>query len=324
MKILIADDESISRHMLHALLEKWGYEVVSAEDGDSAWVKLKAPGAPRMALLDWMMPGQNGVDVCRALRKERPEPYTYILLLTAKDSKDGVVEGLESGADDYLTKPFNPQELKARIRVGVRLLELEDNLVQAREAMRFKATHDPLTGMWNRGAILESLEKEVWRSRREGLSLGLLIADLDHFKSVNDTYGHPVGDTVLREVTRRMATDVRPYDAVGRYGGEEFLVLLPGCNDSETRAKAERLREAVSGELIATAGGNLKITMSVGGVATSEWPQDTSNQILQRADAALYRAKKEGRDRTVMSRAGEREEAPEPALQASSERPRNG
>src|SRR5579864_5448049 len=324
MRILIADDESVSRRMLQALLAKWGYDVISAEDGDSAWAKLKAPDAPRMALLDWMMPGQNGVDVCRSLRKERPEPYTYILLLTAKDSKDGVVEGLESGADDYLTKPFNPQELKARIRVGLRLLELEDNLVQAREAMRFKATHDPLTGVWNRGAILESLEKEVWRSRREGLSLGLLIADLDHFKSVNDTYGHPVGDTVLREVTRRMVTDVRPYDAVGRYGGEEFLVLLPGCNDSETRAKAERLREAVSGELIATAAGNLKVTMSVGGVATAEWPQDTSNQILQRADAALYRAKKEGRDRTVMSRAGEREEAPEPALQASSERPRNG
>jgi diguanylate cyclase (GGDEF)-like protein len=323
MKILIADDESMSRRMLQALLEKWGYEVISAEDGDSAWAKLRAPDAPRMALLDWMMPGQNGVDVCRALRRERPEPYTYILLLTARDAKDGVVEGLESGADDYLTKPFNPQELKARIRVGLRLLQLEDNLVQAREAMRFKATHDPLTGVWNRGAILETLEKEIWRARREGVSLGVLIADLDHFKSVNDTHGHPVGDTVLREVTRRMSTSVRPYDAVGRYGGEEFLVLLPGCNDSEVRAKAERLRAAVSTEPIATAAADLKITMSVGGVATGDWPQDNPNQILQMADAALYRAKKEGRDRTVMAGAGEHEEAHHGALQLASPGSRN-
>ena len=144
-----------------------------------------------------------------------------------------VVEGLESGADDYLTKPFHPQELRARIRVGLRLLDLEDNLVQAREAMRFKATHDALTGVWNRGAIMETLDREITRSHREGASLGVLIADLDHFKAVNDTYGHAAGDCVLREVTMRMQRDVRAYDAVGRYGGEEFLILLPGCNRSE-------------------------------------------------------------------------------------------
>jgi two-component system cell cycle response regulator len=321
MKILIADDESVSRRMLQGLLGKWGYEVIPAEDGNAAWEKLKAPDAPRMALLDWMMPGQNGVDVCRALRKLRPEPYTYILLLTAKDAKESVVEGLESGADDYLTKPFNPQELKARIRVGLRLLDLEDNLVQAREAMRFKATHDTLTGVWNRGAILETLEREVWRSRREGLSLGALIADLDHFKSVNDTYGHLAGDSVLREVTKRMQADVRPYDAVGRYGGEEFLILLPGCNGPDTREKAERLRETIFREPIATSAGTLKVTMSIGGVATGDWPADTANQILQMADSALYRAKEEGRNRTVMAGAAEHEEAHNPSLELSSHGP---
>ena len=321
MKILIADDESVSRRMLQGLLVKWGYEVVSAEDGDGALANLKSADAPRMALLDWMMPGQNGVDVCRALRKLRPEPYTYILLLTAKDAKESVVEGLESGADDYLTKPFNPQELKARIRVGLRLLELEDNLVQAREAMRFKATHDTLTGVWNRGAILETLEREVWRSRREGTTLGVLIADLDHFKSVNDTYGHLAGDAVLREVTKRMQSDVRPYDAVGRYGGEEFLVLLPGCNALATREKAERLRETIFRTPVATTAGILKVTMSIGGAAITDWPQDTPNQILQMADLALYRAKEEGRNRTVMAGPAEHEETHHSTMELSSHGP---
>lgn len=317
MKILIADDEAVSRRMLHGMLEKWGYEVISVSDGDAAWDTLKTTDAPRMALLDWMMPGQNGVDVCRALRNQRPEPYTYILLLTAKDAKESVVEGLESGADDYLTKPFNPQELKARIRVGLRLLDLEDNLVQAREVMRFKATHDTLTGVWNRGAIVETLEKEVWRSRREDTSLGVLLVDLDHFKSVNDTYGHLVGDAVLQEVTRRVQNDIRPYDAVGRYGGEEFLILLPGCGGSETRDKADRFRDGLHALPVATAAGDLKVTMSIGGIATAEWPRETPNQILQMVDLALYRAKEEGRNRTVMVGAAEHEIAHRTSLELS-------
>jgi two-component system cell cycle response regulator len=318
MKILIADDEPVSRRMLQALLGKWGYDVLVADDGDSAWEKLQASDAPRMALLDWMMPGRNGVDLCRDLRQQRPTPYTYLLLLTAKDAKESVVEGLESGADDYLTKPFNPQELKARIRVGLRLLKLEDSLVQAREAMRFKATHDALTETWNRGTILETLEREVSRSRREGVGLGVLMMDLDHFKSVNDTYGHLAGDSVLREVTKRMRAEIRPYDALGRYGGEEFLILLPGCNAAITRDKAEQLRELICREPVTTASGDLRVTMSVGGVAISDWPEDGTNQILQMADSALYRAKEDGRNRTVRAGPAEHDEAHQASLELSS------
>jgi diguanylate cyclase (GGDEF)-like protein len=275
-----------------------------------------------MALLDWMMPGLNGVDVCREMRRHRPEPYTYMLLLTAKDAKESVVEGLDSGADDYLTKPFDPRELKARIRVGLRLLDLEDNLVQAREVMRFKATHDALTGVWNRGAILETLDREITRSRREGTSLGVLIADLDHFKLINDTHGHLAGDGVLREVTKKMQSEIRSYDAVGRYGGEEFLILLPSCGNSETGEKAETLRKAVSEQPVSTPAGLLDVTMSVGGVATANWPEDPANQILQMADAALYRAKREGRNRTAMAGEAEHDEVHASSLELSSRAPR--
>lgn len=307
MKILVADDETVSRRMLQGLLSKWRYDVVSVEDGQAAWELLKLPDAPRLVLLDWLMPGKNGVEVCRQLRHERPDPYTYILLLTARDAKEDVVEGLEAGADDYLTKPFHPQELKARIRVGLRVLELEDNLVQAREAMRFKAMHDALTGVLNRGAILETFDRETVRSRREGLSLGVLIGDLDHFKSVNDKFGHQAGDSVLREVTKRLQAITRPYDAVGRYGGEEFLILLPGCEEVETADKAEQLRMAIAQQPVNTSTGSLRVTMSFGGAVTGSWPEESPNQLLQMADAALYRAKDEGRNRVVMATSAERE-----------------
>lgn len=301
MKALVADDDPVARRLLQSLLRKWGYEVIVAQDGAEAWQALQAEHSPRLALLDWMMPGKDGVEVCREARKRVAQPYVYMLLLTSKDNKRDVIDGLESGADDYLTKPFHPEELEARIRVGRRILDLEDNLVAAREALQFKATHDALTGLWNRAAILDILSRELPRALREGGSLGVLLADLDHFKLVNDTHGHLTGDEVLRETARRLTGAVRVYDAVGRYGGEEFLILIPGCDATATRDRAEHLRGALGNRPFENAGSEIRLTLSVGAVSSGEWREAAPDALLRAADAALYRAKSAGRDRVEMA-----------------------
>jgi two-component system, cell cycle response regulator len=301
MKILIADDELVSRRMLQALLTMWGHEVISVEDGNAAYEVLKQADAPRVGLLDWVMPGRDGVDVCRAIRRDRPEPYTFMLLLTAKDAKENLIEGLESGADDYLIKPWDPNELKARLRTGQRILQLEDRLVEARETMRFKATHDHLTYLLNRGVIVDLLERELVRTVREKGCTIVMLADLDHFKSVNDEHGHLVGDEVLREVARRLLGSARSYDFVGRYGGEEFLLVLNNCDTSHAMVRAEEVRKAVGGLPIQTERGPLPVTMSVGVISSREWPGRGAQELLCEADAALYRAKASGRNRSELA-----------------------
>ncbi len=307
MRILIADDDPVSCRLLDRLLQKWGYEVIAAHSGTEAWEALQAEDAPRLALLDWMMPGMDGVEICRRVRARSSQSYVYIILLTANDKVGNLVEGLESGADDYLTKPFHPQEMKARLRVGLRMLDLESNLVEARENLQFKASHDALTSILNRGAIIEALERELDRARREGSSVGILLADVDHFKIVNDTWGHLVGDEVLRAVTGRLKAEVRSYDSVGRYGGEEFLILLPGCDRAKLEAKVEQLRKAAVRTPIETSAGPVSVTISIGGMASAECPQCESNQLLRATDAALYRAKVAGRNRTDIARASDME-----------------
>jgi diguanylate cyclase (GGDEF)-like protein len=302
MRILIADDDPVSCRLLDRLLHKWGYEVIAAHSGTEAWEVLQADHSPRVALLDWMMPGLDGLEICRRVRARSSQPYVYIMLLTANDKVGNVVEGLESGADDYLTKPFHPQELRARLRVGLRMLDLESNLVEARENLRFKASHDALTSMWNRGAIIELLERELSRARREGGSVGILLADIDHFKRINDTRGHLVGDEVLRAVTGRLKGEVRSYDSVGRYGGEEFLILLPGCDNAKLTAKAEQLVKIVERSSIETPTGPVPVTISIGGIASGECPHAESSSLLRAADTALYRAKVSGRNRSEMAR----------------------
>lgn len=304
MKILIADDDKLSRRILQTTLQKAGYDVVAAEDGNSAGRILSEADGPRLALLDWMMPGMDGLDVIRAVRSQTNMPYVHMILLTSRQSKEDIIAGLESGADDYLTKPFDPQELRARLRTGERILRLEDNLVEAREEMRFKATHDPLTCLWNRGMILDILQREVSRARREGEKGGvtIVLGDVDHFKKVNDTYGHATGDEVLREVAYRLNDSVRNYDAVSRYGGEEFLIVLSGCRTQLGAKRAESIRSAIHERPIATTTGALSISMSLGVAGTEDWQELNAEPLIHEADVALYRAKHLGRNRTVIAR----------------------
>jgi len=297
LQILIADDSLVSRHLLDATLRKWGYEVVTACDGAQAWDIMQQNEAPPLAILDWMMPGMTGPEVCRLVRQRAREPYTYILLLTSKSLKEELIEGMESGADDYIIKPFDQHELKVRLRAGTRLVELQAQLLSAREALREQATKDSLTRLWNRSSILEIMERELSRGIRESTPIGVVMLDLDHFKVINDTYGHIAGDAALREAGRRMMISTRQYDSMGRYGGEEFLLIFPGCNAQATIEKAERLRSNLCTEPLLLTDTAVTLTASFG--ATSVIPRiDTNSEgLIRTADEALYRAKRLGRNR---------------------------
>ncbi len=301
MRILIADDSVVSRHLLDATLRRWGYEVVIACDGNEAWRILQAEDAPKIAILDWMMPGLTGPEVCSRVRANLKDKdlYTYILLLSSKSQREDLIEGMESGADDYLTKPFDQHELQVRLRPGLRIIQLQHELIAAREDLREQATKDFLTSVWNRSSILDILNRELQRGVREGRPVGLVIADLDHFKSVNDTYGHFAGDAVLREFVRRIAGSIRPYDAIGRYGGEEFLMVLPGCDAAATVRQAERMRAALANEPMFFNEESKLITCSFGATSWVQGMDPAEEALIRVADDALYRAKRQGRNRVV-------------------------
>jgi diguanylate cyclase (GGDEF)-like protein len=293
-KILIADDGAVSRSLLRSLLDEWGYEVTEARDGVAALKELQNPDAPKIAILDWMMPGLNGTDVVQKLREAKADSYTYVLLLTARTDKSDILAGLDSGADDYLTKPFDSQELRARLRVGERIINLQERLECALAASEFRASHDALTGLYNRGMIMTLLLREAVRCEREKTLLGVVLADVDHFKRINDVYGHSAGDGVLLEIAARMQASLRSYDFLGRFGGEEFLIVVPGCEPNETQDVAERLRESVAKTPIRAGDTNIKVTVSLG--ASVAGPSENPSALLKRADLALYDAKRDGRN----------------------------
>jgi diguanylate cyclase (GGDEF)-like protein len=300
--VLIAEDEFISRSLLEAMIQEWNYGVVSVTDGDAAWETLQSPDAPSLIILDWVMPGKSGLDICHMIRNNQKEEYAYkyIILLTGKETKEDIVRGLEAGADDYITKPFDAHELRMRLRAGRRIIELHDKL-------RYYATYDPLTGLLNRRFLFDRLNKEIARAKRENSPLSIGLLDLDHFKSVNDAWGHLAGDKVLCEAARRIRSCLREYDVigryrensvVGRYGGEEFLIVALGVGSSQAMNTFERIRACISEQSIDVSGDIVSITASIG-VATVEEGVLTTDltSLIKAADTQLYQAKLEGRDR---------------------------
>jgi len=292
MKILVAEDSNYFRKIVENTLLQWGYEVVLSSDGAEAWEAMQQPDAPRLAILDWVMPHMTGLEICKKVRQRETGSYVYVILLTAKSSKENIIAGMEAGVDDYIVKPFDEEVLKYRIQIGERILCLEDRIMQL-------ASIDPLTGLYNRRVFMERLESEIQRHNRLRQPLSLIMIDLDNFKNVNDNYGHQAGDEVLRRSARELSEQVRKLDFLGHYGGEEFTICLPGVDNEGAKEIAERLRAAVENMKIVVPGkaDPIGITASYG-VSYFERDEEADlDQLVKAADEALYIAKRRGKNR---------------------------
>jgi two-component system cell cycle response regulator len=291
MKVLIVEDDPISRRLLENIMPKWGYDIQFAKDGNEAWELMQNPEAPNLIISDWMMPKMDGLELCRKIRLMKRSSYIYFIILTSKTSKEDVVKGLDAGADDFLVKPFDYEELKYRIKIGKRIIDLEQKIMTL-------ANTDVLTNVLSRRAFMERMDEEVQRASRENTNLSFLITDIDHFKNVNDTYGHQAGDVVLKMIANQFKLFSRPYDFVGRYGGEEFVVGIPGADSLQTKGIAERMRKRLEqlDMLLPKQTESIRITASFGVANLRVKTGEDLDSLIKRADDALYKAKKEGRN----------------------------
>jgi len=300
MRILIADDDQSSRKLLEHILLSNGHQVIATSDGRTAWEQLQLEDAPRLAIIDWVMPHIDGLELCRKIRSEITDDrrYIYVILLTANSTKEEIIAGMVAGADDYIVKPFHRQELEVRVRAGQRIVELEAKLLRAYDDLEYLACHDPLTGILNRRALFASLDAELSRAvRSPDAYLSIAMLDIDHFKKVNDTYGHETGDEVLCEIVRRIRSTLRAYDVLGRYGGEEFVVAVSGDGAPPDATVFDRMREVIADTPMKTSSGQIHVTASFGVVSTDG--SHSRDALLGWADAVLYRAKDEGRNCVV-------------------------
>jgi two-component system cell cycle response regulator len=318
VKLLVVDDDPDTRRLLAISLGRAGHQIVEADGGEEGWEQYQRERA-RLIILDWMMPGLDGIDLITRIRANEADAYTYIIMLSVLREKPQVVTGLQAGADDYLTKPFDPEELAARVSIGERILKLQERLVASRQSMEKLAMHDTLTGLLNRRAIHDRALAELNRRRRGSAHapLSIIMLDIDHFKSINDSYGHDAGDLALQVVADLLTGQLRSYDGLGRWGGEEFLMLLPGTALAEACAVAERIRANLAKAKPALPDGTrVSLSASLGVAAIDESDagpvgEQWLDHLVRAADQALYRAKSRGRNRVVSAQpAGDADRSP--------------
>lgn len=315
MKILIVEDQATSALFLHRTLERLGHEPIVASDGIEAWRIVRDEPVP-VVITDWVMPGLDGPELCRLIRAREGGRYTYVILLTSKDRRQDRLEGLRAGADDYLVKPPDVEELRIRLGIAARFLALQEELEEKNRLLSELAMSDGLTGLKNRRYLEESIDAAFSFATRHGHPLSFILLDVDHFKQYNDAFGHPAGDEVLRNVAWTLRSSVREHDTVARYGGEEFAILLPATNADEALLLAERLRATIE----KGPWDSRQITASFG-VSTFDGQQTcSSDALLELADQALYYSKRTGRNRVTHGRTlspAVPEEAPEPSPDSS-------
>ena len=294
-RVLVAEDHKGTRLMLMQMLRKWGFEPVPATSGSDVLQVVGQTRPPELIIMSRMLPGLDAVDLCRRIINCNSEYAPYILMLTIQTDRRDIVRALESGAAECLTTPFEASELRARLIVATRILKRQESLINSREELRILATRDPLTDIWNRRSIQEILEEEMDRAASSERSTGVLLVDLDHFKKVNDTHGHLAGDLVLQETSRRLKNTLRVYDSIGRYGGEEFLIVVPGSAEGELRELAERLRAVIEKEPVRIGASEIRITLSIGAAIVPPRGKLLVSALAV-ADEALYDAKRFGRN----------------------------
>ncbi len=302
MRAVIADDDPVTTAILSNALRRWSIDATSAPDGTRAWELLAASPASELAIIDWMMPGLDGIEICRRIRRDPRLAGMYVLLLTGRGSRDDLVAGLDAGADDYMIKPIDTEELRARVQVGVRVASLQARLADRVSDLQAASEHlarlvstDVLTNVYTRRSWFERAAVEFSRSQRYGRAFSLMVIDLDWFKRINDSFGHEIGDRVLRGFTDLLRNECRQSDIVGRLGGEEFALLAPETPQAAAQHLAGRIRDVCRDLVVESPGGPVRCSCSIG-ISEFASTDDSVESALRRADAALYEAKRSGRD----------------------------